>query len=305
MSPLLRQIRRLGLIATVVLSSAVSTLRAGAPSFLCCDYNDGAVKLVSAEGKIEWSHPCKAPQDCWRLPNGHILLCHVAGALEVTLDHRVVWEYHAPKECEVHSCQPLANGRTLVVEGGTSRIVELDSKGQIALVVPLKSKPGIHAHNQYRGTRKLPNGHYLVCFKGENRVVEVNASGAEVRSIPVAGDPHAAVPLPNGRLLITCGDGHKVIEVNAAGQTLWEVNEFDIAGNPLRLTAGCERLPNGNTVICNYLGHGHVGTQPCVFEITRDKRLVWSFRDDAHFKTINQIHRLDVPGNVVKGEVWR
>ncbi len=282
-----------------------STLLADSHPFLCCDYNDGAVKLVSGDGRIEWSHPCKAPQDCWRLPNGHFLLCHVAGVTEVTLEHRVIWEYQAPKESEVHSCQPLPNGRTLVVEGGTQRILELDSQGHIAASIPLSSKPGTHAHNQYRGTRKLANGHYLVCFKGENRVVELDAQGKELRSIPVSGDPHAAVPLEGGRLLITCGDGHKVIEVDDAGRTLWELNELDIPGNPLRLTAGCQRLPNGNTVICNYLGHGHVGTQPCVFEITRDKRLVWFFRDDAHFKTINQIQLLDIPGNVVKGEIRR
>ena len=282
-----------------------STLLGETHPFLCCDYNDGTVKLVATDGRIEWSHPCKAPQDCWRLPNGHILLCHVAGVTEVTLEHQVIWEYHAPKESEVHSCQPLPNGRTLVVEGGTQRILELDSKGNIAATIPLPSKPGMHAHNQYRGTRKLANGHYLVCFKGENRVVEINSRGKELRSIPVAGDPHAAVPLEGGRLLITCGDGHKVIEVDDAGRTLWELNEMDIPGNPLRLLAGCQRLPNGNTVICNYLGHGHVGTQPCVFEITRDKRLVWSFRDDAHFKTINQIQLLDIPGNVVKGDIRR
>ena len=294
------------LAAFVVLFSLFRLpLRAETHPFLCCDYNDGAVTLVSADGRIEWRHPCKAPQDCWRLPNGHILLCHVAGVTEVALDHQVIWDYQAPKQCEVHSCQPLPNGRTLVVEGGTQRIVELDARGGIAIIVPLPSKPGIHAHNQYRGTRKLANGHYLVCFKGENRVVELDATGRELRSIPVAGDPHAAVPLENGRLLITCGDGHKVIEVDASGQTLWELNEQDIPGNPLRLTAGCQRLPNGNTVICNYLGHGHVGTQPCVFEITRDKRLVWSFRDDAHFKTINQIQLLDVPGNVIRGDIRR
>jgi len=36
-----------------------------------------------------------------------------------------------------------------------------------------------------------------------------------------------------------------------------------------------------------------------------DKKLVWQFRDDAHFKTINQVQRLDVPGDVTQGEVLR
>ncbi|MEO6994598.1 MAG: hypothetical protein ABI273_13285, partial [Lacunisphaera sp.] len=86
---------------------------------------------------------------------------------------------------------------------------------------------------------------------------------------------------------------------------VWELNENDIPGNPLRLMAGCQRLPNGNTVFCNYLGHGKVVQQPHVFEITRDKKLVWSFSDAVHFKTINQIQLLDVKGDASKGEILR
>ena len=298
-------LRRLGRSSLLWMLTAVAVNAGITHPFLCCDYNDGAVKLVGADGRIQWSHPCKAPQDCWRLPNGHILLCHVGGVMEVTLDHKTVWEYRAPKESEVHSCQPLPRGRTLLVEGGTSRILELNDQGIVVTEIPLTARAGIHAHNQFRGTRKLPNGHYVVCFKGENRVVELDGVGHELKSIAVAGDPHAAVSLPDGHLLITCGDGHKVVEVDATGRTVWELNENDIPGNPLRLTAGCQRLPNGNTVICNYLGHGHVGTQPCVFEITPDKHLVWDFRDDAHFKTINQIQLMDVPGNVISGAIRR
>ena len=71
------------------------TLQAARP-FLCCDYNGGKVCVVSAEGKIEWEYACKAPQDCWRLPNGNYLFCFVSGALEVTPAKQVVWEYKAP-----------------------------------------------------------------------------------------------------------------------------------------------------------------------------------------------------------------
>lgn len=69
--------------------------------------------------------------------------------------------------------------------------------------------------------------------------------------------------------------------------------------------AGCHRLPGGNTVFCNYLGHGHLGEQPQFFELTPGKKVVWQFDDHAHFKDINQIMILDVPGDVTKGEVWR
>ncbi|HSH96230.1 MAG TPA: hypothetical protein VK968_18940, partial [Roseimicrobium sp.] len=165
--------------------------------------------------------------------------------------------------------------------------------------------PKVKLHNQFRGTRKMSNGHYMVCFKGEGKIVELDATGKVVREIKVPGDPHEVVPLAKGHLLITCGDGHKVIELDAKEKVVWELNENDLPGNTLRLMAGCQRLPNGNTVFCNYLGHGHLGEQPQVFEVTRDKKVVWSFEDHTRFKTINQIQVLDVKGNVLKGEILR
>lgn len=277
-----------------VLAAPSSSL--AAHPFLCCDHNGGKVCAVSAEGAIEWEFPCKNPQDCWRLANGNILFCFVSGAIEATPDKKVVWEYKAPEKTEVHACQPLPDGRVLVVECGTSRLIEVDRDGKIAKEIKLSTAAEVQLHNQYRGARKTPAGHYFVCFKGEGKVVELDGEGRVLRAIKVAGDPHEVVPLPDGGLLITCGDGHKAIELDAAGKIVWELGENDLPGNPLRLMAGCQRLPNGNTVFCNYLGHGHIGEQPQFFEVTRDKKVVWQFDDHARFKTINQIQLLDVPG---------
>ncbi len=47
--------------------------------FLCCDNNGGWVCVVSAEGTIEWECACKAPQDCWRLPNGNPVFANCLG----------------------------------------------------------------------------------------------------------------------------------------------------------------------------------------------------------------------------------
>ncbi|HEY6168733.1 MAG TPA: hypothetical protein VI454_11885 [Verrucomicrobiae bacterium] len=289
---------------------AVVTLSAhAARPFLCCDYGGGKVCVVSAEGKIEWQYDCKNPQDCWRLPNGNYLFCFVSGALEVTptAEKKIVWEYKAPTDVkvEVHACQPLPDGKVMIVECGTSRIIEVDRAGKITKEIKLTTKPDVKLHNQFRGTRKLANGHYLVCFKGEGKIVELDGGGKVLREIKVPGDPHEVVPLAKGGLLVTCGDGHKVLEFDAKEKVVWELNENDLPGNTLRLMAGCQRLPNGNTVFCNYLGHGHLGEQPQFFEVTRDKKVVWQFDDHAHFKTINQIQVLDVKGDVAKGEILR
>jgi hypothetical protein len=293
-------------LLVVLFIAATFTARAAHP-FLCCDYNGGKVCAVSSDGKIEWEYPCKNPQDCWRLPNGNTLLCFVSGAVELTPDKKVVWEYKAPIDVkvEVHSCQPLPDGNVLVVECGTSRIIEVDRAGKIAKEIKLTTAPEVKLHNQFRGTRKLANGHYLVCFKGEGKIVELDGDGKVLREIKVPGDPHGALALPDGHLLVTCGDTHKVVELDAQEKIVWELNENDLPGNPLRLMAGAQRLPNGNTVFCVYLGHGHIGEQPMVLEVTPDKKVVWQVDNHALFKTINQIQLLDVPGDVTKGEILR
>lgn len=273
--------------------------------FLACDHNGGKVCVVAADGTIQREFACRSPQDCWRLKNGNLLFCFASGAREVDAAGTVVWEYKAPEKVEVHSCQPLPDGRVLVVECGTSRLVEVDRQGVVVKEIRLNTDPSIHLHNQFRGARKTRNGDYYVCFKGEGKVVHLDSKGRVLEAIRVPGDPHEVVPLAWGHLLITCGDGHKVIELNRRRKVVWELNENDLPGNTLRLTAGCQRLPNGNTLVCNYLGHGHIGEQPQFFEVTRDKRVVWSFSDHAHFKTINQIQALDVEGDVARGQIHR
>jgi len=263
----------------------------GAKPFLACDYVGGAVAMVNAEGTVLWSIPARTPQDCWQLPDGGVLYCEQGGAVKIDAHQNRIWEYKAPAGVECHSCQPLPNGNVLVAEGGTKRLVEVNSDSKIVFEVPLPTQVA-NAHNQIRGARKLANSHYVVALKGDSKVAEIDATGKIVREIPVQGDPHECVPLPDGNLLITCGDGHRVFEVDPKGTVVWEINENDLRDFPLRLIAGAQRLPNGNTILCNFLGHGHLGMQPQFVEVTRDKQIVWRFDDHRQFKSVNQIHVL-------------
>jgi hypothetical protein len=293
----------LRLLATLLVFPLLA--RAAHP-FLCTDSSGNKVALVSATGAVEWEYACEHPQDCWVLPNGNFLFCHAGGALEMTREKQKVWEYKAGEKTQIHACQPLAEDRVLLVECGPCRLIEVDRAGQIAKEIKLTPPPAaISVHDQFRGVRKTKAGHYLVCRKGEHQIEELDGDGRSLRRIPVPGDVHEALLLPDGHLLVSCGDGHRVIELDASLKTVWELGENEVPGNPLRLMAGFQRLPNGNTIFCNYLGHGHLGEQPHFFEITRDKKVVWEFTDHAHFKTVNQIQLLDVPGDVTKGEILR
>jgi catechol 2,3-dioxygenase-like lactoylglutathione lyase family enzyme len=274
--------------------------------FLCTDNGHHKVFAVDAGGAITWEYAAFQPQDVWRLPNGHILLSHQGGVREVTFDaaKQVVWQYQAPAGSEVHGCQPLPGGGAFLVECGTKRLVELDAKGQPVKTIPIESSLQ-NAHAQFRVARKLASGNYLVAYLGERQIRELGPDGKAVRTIKVPGDPFVALRLPNGNTLIGCGDGHKVLEVDPADKVVWQLDEHELPGNPLRFVAGLQRLPNGNTVVCNWGGHGHLGKQPQVFEVTRDKRVVWQVFDNKLFRTISNIALLDQPGDPLKGDWLR
>jgi hypothetical protein len=62
-------------------------------------------------------------------------------------------------------------------------------------------------------------------------------------------------------------------------------------------------LPNGNTVTCNWLGHGQLGKASHLIEVTPDKRVVGSFADPQTMKTLSSVRLLEVKSDVTRGEI--
>src|SRR5262245_48990662 len=173
----------LRLLRSLILFLAIAPVVHAAHPLLICDSNGNRVCALSADGSIVWEYPATHPQDCWRMPNGNYLFCYRDGAIEMSPTKQKIWEYNAPTNYEVHACQPLPNGRVMVVECGTSRIVEVDRAGRIAKEIKLKTLPNIRVHDQFRGTRKTQEGNYFVCFKGEHKVVQLDNAGEVLREI--------------------------------------------------------------------------------------------------------------------------
>jgi hypothetical protein len=271
--------------------------------FACTDYGGNMIYLVDAEGHAIWQYPAQRPMDVWILPNGNILFSHVKGVKEVTLLKSVVWEYKTAPENEIHACQPLPEGTVMIAESGPMRIIEVDRKGAITRDVKLTSKQ-THPHRQMRCVRKLVGGDYLVGQILEDVLREYDPTGKIVREIPQK-QAYGGIRLPNGNTLMGTGDAHSIVEIDPQGKTVWEINENDLPGNPLRFIAGMQRLPNGNTVVCNWGGHGHVGEQPQIFEVTRDKKVVGEIFDFTQFNTITGVYVMDVEGDPSAYEILR
>ena len=281
----------------------------------------GRVALVNAKGEIEWEYKCGGTShDIHLLPNGNYLL-HTGGAKvsEVTPDKKEVWSYEAkPKEgytgrVEVHAFQRLADGNTMVAESGNCRIVEVDRDGKIVKQVPL-SVSKVNSHSDTRMVRKLDDGHYLVCHEADGAVKEYDENGKVVwaHKLDLAGRPasgghgveghgtsvYGAIRLPSGNTLIACGNGNRVIEVNPEGKTVWAVEQKELPGVTLAWVTTLHALPNGNVII----GNCHAGPEnPQLIEVTRDKKVVWTFKDHKIFgNSLAAAQVLGIEGKAVR-----
>ena len=295
-------------LITLAICALAAIAPAAEPShpFACTDYSQGKVFIVNAAGKAEWEYPAKNCNDLWVLANGNLLFNTGHGVREVTRAKEIVFDYQS--KSEIYACQRLANGNTFIGECNGGRLLEVDPKGAIVKELRLLPEGKDGGHTYMRNARQLANGNYLVCHYGGQVVTEYDAQGKPVRSIPAPGGPHSVMRLANGNTLIASGDmksaiGPRVFEVDPAGNTVWEVKNGDLPGIQLAFMTGLQRLPNGNTVISNWLGHGKFGTAPHLIEITRDKQVKWTFADHETMKTISSVLLLDVPGDPTKGEI--
>lgn len=289
----------------MLLISVITLTAAPMHRFVCTDYIQGKVFIVNAQGKVEWTYDAPNANDVWMLPSGNLLFNTGHGAKEVTRDRRVVFSYESSSE--VYACQRLPNGNTFIGECDAGRLLEVNPAGRIVKQIRLlpEGKDGGHAY--MRNARRLANGNYLVCHYGDGVVREYDPAGKPVWEFSVPGGPHSAIRLPNGNTLISGADSHgakaTVLEVSPSGKVVWQVSGDELPGISLKFMAGIERLPNGNTLMCNWLGHDNYGQAAHLIEVTPGKKVVWTFADHQTMKTISSVQLLDIPGDAIRGTI--
>lgn len=292
-------------------------MRAAEHQYRVLAQDNGHVALIGKDGKIEWEVECKYnSHDIHLLSTGNFLL-HTAAATvtEMTPKKEVVWKYEAkPKEgykgrVEVHAFQRLGDGNTMVAESGNRRIVEVNPDGKIVKEIPLTVK-NPDPHRDTRMVRKLPSGNYLVCHEGDGCVREYDPSGKVVweYKLDLGGRPrspghgpeghgtevYGALRLANGNTVIAGGNNNRVFEVNQDGKIVWSIDQKELPGITLAWVTTLHALPNGNLIV----GNCHAGPDnPQLFEVTRDKKVVWTFKDFKVFgNSCASAHVLDIKG---------
>jgi hypothetical protein len=284
--------------------NAQSEVRQNKHSFACTDYTGGNVYIISERGEIEWKYPAANCNDLWVLPNGNLLFNTGNGVKEVSREKKVVFSYES--KSEIYACQRLPNGDTFIGECNSGLLLEVAPDGRVRKKVKLLPDSTDGGHFFMRNARKLRNGNYLVAHYGLDKVCEYDSSGLIVRQINITGGPHSVIRLPDGNTLIACSDHNgepRIVEIDTKNKVVWQLLKNELPGIELKFMTGMQLLPNGNLILTNWLGHNQFGKAPHAFEITRDKKVVWVYKDFSVLKTMSSIQLLDIPVNAISGEI--
>jgi hypothetical protein len=234
-------------------------------------------------GEITWTYNDPDGKgeisDAVMLSNGNILFAHQFGVTLITPEKKVIWNYDAPAGQEVHTAMPIGKDRVLFVQNGDPALVRVvnivTGATEKEFNIPTKMPPS--THGQIRHARLTAEGTLMIAHMDLNKVAEYDFSGKEIWSFP-AKVPWGVTPLANGHVLIT--DRTSVREVTRRGDSVWTFSPSDTPAYSFASLQQAWRLPNGNTVVNNWVNEwdtqpeNRVGTLQ-LLELTPAKQVVW------------------------------
>jgi len=239
------------------------------------------VMSIIKKGKIVWTYTDTTKRgeisDAVLLSNGNILFAHQFGITEIDKDKKLIWNYDAPPKTEIHTAEPIGKNKVLYIQNGNpAKMVVVDIRsGKTEFEMEMQVGNALVTHPQFRHVSITHDGTALVAHMDMNKVCEYNDQGKVIWSVDVQS-PWDAERLANGNTLIT-SNAKFVREVNKAGETVWEITQADLPGYKIAGFQRATRLPNGNTLVNNWVRKGD-GSAAQAIEVAPDKSVFWVLR---------------------------
>lgn len=284
--------------------------------FLYAGESKARKAFIVRGGKVVWAYDDPDGKgeisDATLLSNGNLLIAHQFAVKLIGPDKKVIWNFDAPKGCEIHTAVPIGTEHVLFVQNGDPALLRVMNiaTGQIEKEFPLPVKNAKSVHGQFRHARLTAAGTVVVAHMDLGKVAEYDFSGKELWSIPAQG-PWGVTPLKNGNFLVV--DRAGVREVNRKGDSVWACAKTEIPGYKVSSPQLAWRLPNGNTLINNWVNQWNApidkATAPVqAVELTPEKKVVWVLRswadpDLGPSTTIQVLDEPDAPEHVTFGDI--
>ena len=272
---------------------------------------------IVRKGEIVWKYEDAKSKgeisDAVLMSNGNILFAHQFGVTLISSEKKVLWNFDAPPKTEIHTAQPIGTAYVVFLQNGDPaklRVVNIvTGEMEKDITLPVGNPKGTHGH--FRHARLTDAGTLLVAHMDMKKVCEYDENGKAISSLDVPS-PWSAARLANGNTLV-CGS-RAARELDAKGETIWELTPADLPNYKVANFQIATRLPNGNTLINNWVnqwdGKIDPNTAPVqAWEVTPDKKVVWALRswiDPNNLGPATTIQLLDepsVPENVHFGRI--
>ncbi len=280
------------------------------------DYFDNQKVYLVRDGKVVWTYRATKASvggklvelgDISMKANGHIVMSlGWGGAREIIPDYehpensKIVWSCRSDEQ--LHTAQPVGRDQIFVIDNSKKPKAKLFDQTTGAVRVWDLPTLGTDAHAMFRHCRLTKAGTLLVAHMNMAKVVEYDPDTmTPIWTCTNMPNAWAAVRLKNGNTLISGNENKWVREVNSRCEIVWEFNQGDLpadAGYSLGNVQECDRLANGNTVICTWQGN------PSVLEVTPEKRIVWMLPKNV-LGNSSSIQLLDEPGAMEDGDLQR
>lgn len=240
--------------------------------------------FIVRKGQVVWTYDDPSGKgeisDAVMLSNGNVLIAHQYAVKLIGPDKTVLWNYDAPAGTEIHTAMPIGLEHVLYVQNGApamAKVVNIRTgETRLQFELPVGNPKSIHGH--FRHARITADGKLLVSHMDMGKVCAYDATGKEVWAYTAPG-VWGANPLANGNVLVTARSG--VTEVTPAGETVWAWTPADASEYKMNSLQLAVRLPNGNTVINNWV-NSWSNVAPAVrdastqaIEVTPDKKIAW------------------------------
>ena len=240
----------------------------------------GSVWLLSPDGKVEWRkdrcgniHRAVKYGDKVYWSNGNLWVTDIPSK-------KTELFYSPAKSNGTYGFWITDEGTIVVSENATDYITEM-KLGSKEVVTRFKGDPrGIDgkmpgAHHHYRMVQKTAAGTYLVCCSGANVVREYDAKGTLLWEQPTPALAFEAFRRANGNTLVSHLGA--ITEYTPDHKVAWRFSCDEAPELKLANLCGIYERANGNLVVGTYANGVEDGSRTTAFEVTRDKKIVWSY----------------------------
>lgn len=247
--------------------------------FLCVDSSTQCYFEFDNDGQVVHKIPFTGYSfDIWHLPDDTVLTCFYGDGSGFRIFNRngkILREYKADAaSLEIFGCLPMPNGDVVLGDLRKKALIRIDAKNHIVAVTPL-SYEAENLHEVMRMPRLTRDGkNFLVTQPGIKKIRKYAPDGTILGEVDTRPDTFVAIEKDNGNLVYSCIEG--IFEVDASGKEVWSVLPQEIPEIGFCWALGMELLDNDDLVVCNWLGHGHDGEGIPLFQITKEKKIVWS-----------------------------